>query len=123
MKRDMDLIREILLEVEKKPNSERWVAQPLLEYSKEDVVAHIMLAIDAQLLAGAVISSFSATVFRIKNEGYDFLEAAKDDMLWENAKTRLRTAGIPVSINAMKAMINTLVIEMITAKIQPASTY
>ena len=122
MQRDMDLIREILLEVEKKPASERWVARPLLEYSKEDVVAHVMLAIDAQLVAGAVISSFAANVFRIKNDGYDFLEAAKDDRLWEDAKKRLRAAGVPMSISAMKAMIHTLVLEMITSRAPSAST-
>jgi hypothetical protein len=116
MKRDMDLMREILLEVEKLNSMERWVARPLMGHSKEEVVAHVRLAMDAQLVGGAVTSSLAASVHRLKSDGYDFLEASRDTELWEDAKKRAQSAGVPITIAAMKIIINTLIIERVTKK-------
>jgi len=46
MVRDMELFRAILLAVEEKPSGQPWEAQPLLNHSLEDVVAHARLIAD-----------------------------------------------------------------------------
>jgi hypothetical protein len=47
MKRDMDLIREILLKTEKMSAMQIWVAVPLLGHDLSEVVLHVELAHDA----------------------------------------------------------------------------
>jgi hypothetical protein len=46
MKRDVDLVRQILIEVESQPVNQFWTAKPLLGYSREEVVYHVKLAAD-----------------------------------------------------------------------------
>jgi hypothetical protein len=55
MKRDMDLIREILLETEKMPAMEIWTAVPLLGHDLNEVVAHVELAKEAGLIDARVL--------------------------------------------------------------------
>lgn len=109
MKRDMDLLREILLEVEKLPSYEMWQSGPLLGYDEKDVVAHIELAQDSGLLVASFCSGPTATVQRITNDGYDFLESSKQKTLWEEAKHQLIANGLPLTIATVKSALQMLI--------------
>lgn len=109
MKRDMDLIREILLEMEKIPSYDLWQSRPLLGYDEKDVVAHIELAQDSGLLVASFCSGPTATVQRMTSEGYDFLEALKQPTLWQQAKDRITSAGLPVTIAVAKTVLEKLI--------------
>jgi hypothetical protein len=109
MKRDMDLIRQILLEVEKLPASEMWTATPLLTFNQAEVVAHVQLAIDANLVDARYRLPDSATILRITNDGYDFLEASKQQSLWDRAKSKITAAGLPLTIYSLKLAMDTLI--------------
>jgi hypothetical protein len=109
MKRDMDLIREILIEVEKVPALVMWESRPLLGYNDEEVFAHIELAREAGLVEASLMSGACAIIQRITNDGYDFLEASKQPTLWQQAKDRITAAGLPVTIAVAKTVLQTLV--------------
>jgi Hypothetical protein (DUF2513) len=113
MKRDMDLIREILLEMENLPSYEMWQSASLLGYDEKDVVAHVQLAEDAGLLIASYCSGPTATVQRITNEGFDFLESSKQKTLWERAKGQVISNGLPMTIATLKAVLQKLISDAI----------
>lgn len=114
MKRDMDLIRAILLEVEKVPALEMWDSRPLLGYDDKEVFAHIELTVEAGLVVASFYSGPCATIQRITSSGYDFLEASKQETLWERAKHQIVAAGLPLTIATVKTVLQTLINDAIT---------
>ena len=105
----MDLLREILLEVEKVPAMQMWDSRPLLGYSDAEVFAHVRLAEDAGLLVASFMTGYSAVVQRLTNSGYDFIEASKQPTLWQQAKDRIVSAGLPVTIAVVKTVLEKLI--------------
>src|ERR1700741_3884513 len=97
MKRDMDLLRSLLLEVEKLPfvagGYSTGVKVP--GFSDEEVCYHAKLAdeqglIDAKFLPGTT----DFMVQRLTYEGHEFLDAARSDTMWNKAKaTVMKNAG------------------------------
>jgi len=85
MKRDMDMIREILQDVENRGPIEG--RMPC--YSRPDVVYQVALMIDAGLVDGEVHSETMAFIRRLTWYGHDFLDAAKDDTIWNKAKEHI----------------------------------
>ena len=103
LKRDMDLLRAILIEVEKLPPNQRWVTEPLLGYSREEVVYHVKLAQDQGLVdARFAPSGTQAIVLRLTNAGHEFLDAAKNDTVWEKAKELAKNATGTLTLEALK---------------------
>ncbi|MFD2234829.1 DUF2513 domain-containing protein [Phaeospirillum tilakii] len=99
MKRDMDLVREILLAAE--------AAQAVVsaadlsvtgEWSDAEVLYHAAILIEAGYLAGTTLAGangtpIAVTIARMTWEGHDFLDAVRDRTIWERTKTHLRKAG------------------------------
>ena len=112
MHRDMDLVRRILLSI---ANGEP------LRYERMDdskVAAHIQIMIDAGLVIGTAEgpdSSPSATwaaVDRITWDGYEFLDAARDDALWKQVTKRIRTTTTTVSFEVLKKLLDNAAVKM-----------
>jgi len=114
MTRDMDLFRAILLSVEAQPTGKHWAAVPLLDHSHEDVVAHVRLVADAGLVEARFVSPVNndvGVVLRITNDGYDFLEASRQPTFWEKAKQHLKSAGLPLTVYAIRQVFDLLIKE------------
>jgi len=109
MTRDMDLIRTILIEVEKLPPFQAWPSRELDGHGKEEVIAHIQLAQEAGLVEAKILPGVDAVILRITNSGYDFLEASKQPTLWEQAKGLVISNGLPMTIATVKTVLQTLV--------------
>lgn len=91
MKRDFDLIRQILREVEASPARTPLAGRPNYEGFDEDTaVEHIDLLIEAGLLQGKITPFLDGGVHvniqRLTWKGHDFLDAMKDDSIWAQAK-------------------------------------
>jgi hypothetical protein len=91
MKRDMELIRKILLAVEASETG--WADHPLeIEgYDDHTVGYHALLLIEAGLCEGQNVTSSGSKgpegfITRLTWEGYEFLEAAKEPSRWQEAK-------------------------------------
>ena len=103
MKRDMDLIRLLLLEKEGEGSID------LSKYSADQINYHLALLIEANLLEGKV--HFSSTmhtdipdkifVKRITWTGHEFLDKARNDTVWNKAKEIIRNKGASISIQAI----------------------
>jgi len=99
MKRDMDLVRQILLTIEARSADSCSVGVEIPSRSFHEVGDHLRLMEDAGLVDGVSMSSSSVTCIRMTWQGYDFLEAARNDTAWNNAKdiTIKRTGGLAMT--------------------------
>ncbi len=89
MKRDMDIIRLILMQ------QETGEAPPdLAKYPEDLVVYNVALMKDAGLLVAEIREGYGgsprgAAIIRMTWAGHDFLDAARDDTLWRKAKEKV----------------------------------
>lgn len=99
MKRDMDLIRKILFVIESSPSYSQIYGIDGYEW---DVVAeHIRLIDDAKLIRGKLDFLLSidaerrqsAFVHGLSWAGHDFLDAARSDTNWNQARDVTKKAG------------------------------
>jgi hypothetical protein len=109
MKRDMDLIRAILLEVEKSP-SLKGCGIEIPGRSREELYYNAQLAQEAGLIGARFLpGSTDFHVLRLTYEGHEFLDAARNDTLWAKAKkTVTRDAGV-LTLEGLKIALPILI--------------
>lgn len=89
MKRDFDLIRIILRDMEAAEPMQTYQNFPYDGYEKPTIIEHIELLIEAGLLEGEVHRHSSGgipVVTRLTWAGHDFLDAIKDESIWKKAQ-------------------------------------
>lgn len=98
MKRDMELIRQILLKIEEEPSG--WAPSEIkIEgYTKEQIDYHILLMIEAGLLKGEEVTSLSSQspcglATRMTWHGHEFLDNSRNPKLWKEAKQIIEKIG------------------------------
>lgn len=106
MKRDLDLIREILLHIE-----EGWGYDGLREFyysdpeelgitgrTAEEFVYHFRLLVEEGYVDGAT-TIVNVTLRRLTSKGHDFLDHIRDPRVWTQVKLRLGSVeGVALSI-------------------------
>ena len=104
MKRDMELIRLLLLEVEgdEKPD--------LNKYSQDQQVYHMALLIEAELVKGAVIDdqdgiTRSVIPIRLTWKGHEFLDAARNPSIWNKAMDKMKSAGASLPLPVIQDLL------------------
>lgn len=115
MKRDMELIRKILLTVE-----EQYVDTALYDikvegYDLKTIAYHCNILYDAGLIsnykgfyADNELQGFG--VSSLTWEGHEFIDKIRDDTVWNKTKAIIREKGIPFVLDTVK-QIATFVIE------------
>ncbi len=103
MKRNMDLIRMILIEVEGEE------AVDLAEYSTEELVYHRSLVIEAGLCEGAVhIGSGylpeGVVVHRLTWAGHEYLDSIRSESVWQKTKETFKNQGLSMTIDLAKTV-------------------
>lgn len=98
MKRDLDLIRELLLALEAAPEADPVESLIVKGYSKEKIGFHIYLLGDAGFARVADVSTMSDTMpqamaLNITWHGYEFLDSAREPERWSKAKAALSKVG------------------------------
>jgi hypothetical protein len=109
MKRDMDMIRRILLHVEQAQKPVETVpdcAQNVFDY-------HTALIIEAGLAEGDVgkdhnLLPFGAVVFRLTWNGHEFLDSARSDTVWQIAKQKVLKPGASWTFALLGEVLKTL---------------
>ena len=94
MKRDMDLARRILLEVEAMTADD-----PVKQYGTPEEALHVALLKEAGLLEAYVAEDEAGRPhvgipLRLTWAGYDFLDAARSDTAWKKAKEKVIMPGL-----------------------------
>ncbi len=96
MKRDMDLVRQILFEIEKQSFEDSGQLLKFDGYSDEEVSYHVMLLDEAGLIQAKDLSGGSDLMWipmRLTWQGHEFLDAARDETRWNKAKDAMSKAG------------------------------
>lgn len=107
MKRDMDLCRKILIEVENAPTPAFRTKLKLDGYSQEDISYNVMLLSQAGLLTAVNFGGDDRSNWKPESltwEGHEFLDAARDNKRWEKAKTAMAQAG-GFALDVMKQLL------------------
>ncbi|MGA3094330.1 MAG: DUF2513 domain-containing protein [Dehalococcoidales bacterium] len=102
MKRDMDLIRQMLLAIEAEPSG--WAPDKLEipNYTQEQINYHAVLLGEAGLAIVGDISTGenpAAMVSRLTWAGHEFLDASRENQIWNQAKdaiAKIGGASIPI---------------------------
>jgi hypothetical protein len=114
MKRDMELIREILLRIEETDD----VAERPIPPERIQIIGyHLYLLLDAGFITGIDLRDdhldgqytwYHTPMPRLTWAGQEFLDAARDESTWKQAKERLAKAGKTIStvtINVLSALL------------------
>ena len=118
MKRDLDLFRTILLEIEKMPAGEDWILNRdssnlyTNDSEEKNILEHLILMQDAHLITKAVSKGgdgfYELCPCNLTNEGHDFLDAVRSSSVWEKIKATVLDKGISCSIEAITILAKKL---------------
>lgn len=114
MKREPELIRKILLEIQKQPVGKSISLLNIDGYQQDVIGEHVRLLVegsfvDAKLferknmMSETIVDEYS--ISRLLNEGHDFLEIAQNDTVWEKAKKIIQDKGGDVSLSVFKGVL------------------
>jgi hypothetical protein len=93
MKRDMDLVRRILMDIEACPEADAQPGYLQLDFeghSTEEVMYHVQLLGEAGLIETqdqSDLAGFRIFPQRLTWQGHEFLDAIRKDTIWEKAKS------------------------------------
>ena len=93
MKRNMDLIRQILLQVEASPHANFPVRISIEGQDDETISYHVRLLDEAGLIEARDPGGNKWVPLRLTWRGQEFLEAARDNNVWEKAKQIASKSG------------------------------
>jgi hypothetical protein len=98
MKRDMDLVRKILFEAEKQESGYAPSKLEIEPYTEEQIRYHAYIMKEAGLVEAVDASSWDtrspqAIITRLTWQGHEFLDAARDEGIWEKAKSTIKKVG------------------------------
>ena len=108
MKRDMDLIRAMFMSIE----ADEHGFAPKIEipnYTQEEIGYHAILLGEAGLAVVSELTAFGAPspvgkVTRLTWAGHEFLDAARDKTIWNQAKDKIGSATIQVWMTVLSAL-------------------
>jgi len=110
MKRDMDLVRKILLAMENHESGFAPHPFKIEGHDDDEVGHHVYLMAEAGLIKAAdATCQASASPVAIPRsitwEGHEFLEAARKPAIWDAAKRKLADAGVGCTIELLKQVL------------------
>ncbi|MCX6073196.1 MAG: DUF2513 domain-containing protein [Campylobacterales bacterium] len=104
MKRDLDLIRDIMLTLEEKMDyGQNISSEQLFEIMKNDMLSikkltyHIGLLVEANYIKAKELKTYSdGSIFTINTitfDGQDFIDALRDSKIWNEVKGKFSEIG------------------------------
>lgn len=107
MKRDMDLVRKILLEIEKNCVSTAITNLYIDGYDMETVAYHCKILYEAGLIFNykpfyADNRLYSFSVGSLTWDGHDYLDKVRDNTIWEKTKNTITQKGLPLVFDTIK---------------------
>jgi len=95
MKRDLDLIRQILLALEDRPNDRRLLSLSIENTDEATLFGHVELLEEAGLLEGQDVTMLGTPYrkivpIRLTWSGHEFIDAVRNDTVWRKVKDQGR---------------------------------
>ena len=112
MKRDMQLIRKMVLTAEEGPNG--YAPDLQIEgYTTEQLSYHAHLLIQARLATGPITTHIngtgpSAQITALTWAGHDFADKSRDEALWRKAMGIVQEKGGAVTVEILKDLLTKL---------------
>lgn len=103
MKREMDLVRRLLLAIELQPHGE--ILMAIDGVDSDTFVAHAQWLLDAEFVEGKVTDIAGLACARIERltwQGCEFLDAARNETLWTQAKEVFRSNMVSFPLSLLK---------------------
>jgi len=116
MKRNMELVREILIEMEKWPADSAGEIQ-IAGRAPEEITYHLGLMADRGLINAIDASSNGGSAWLpqgITWEGHEFLDAARSNTVWERAKKHVLSTTGTLTIEGLKAAFPLIIRQMVS---------
>lgn len=116
MKRDMDLCRKILLEVEANPRATgpAWLDLNIEGREPAEIAYHVQLLDEAGLLEASDLTTTTGLDWRpvrLTYAGHEFVEAARRETRWQKAKSLVQEKTGGLSLDILKAVLAKLAME------------
>ena len=114
MKRDLELIRKLLLAVEEKPTGFVPDEIRIDGYTLEQIGYHSYLVIDQGLAQGIELTTHGDTspnwrILNLTSAGHDFVDAARNESIWQKAVGPVKQKGLSVTVDVMKDLLLALI--------------
>ena len=116
MKRDMDLVRKILLELEDTPYELGGFDLELEGHSPDQISYHVMLLNEAGLIEANDLSTLGGPKWRPKRltwAGHEFIEASRDESRWEKAKNIMKEKGSGMAFDVLRSVLIQLMMKAV----------
>ena len=109
MKRDLDLIRKLILALEEHESDEPF-EQCLEGYTEKQIGYHSYLIVDAGLAEGVDVSTLQDILpqfqlLHLTAAGHDFAEAARNETAWSKARSVIAEKGGGATIDVVKQVL------------------
>jgi hypothetical protein len=111
MKRDMDLIRKMVLRMEE--HSSGWAQDINIEgYSPEQIGYHAYLLIDSGLATGSDVTNTSSSgpeyiLNHLTSAGHDFADSARTQYIWDEVMADLQKKGVfSAALDVVKKLLD-----------------
>lgn len=109
MRRDMDLVRDILLEIEKQYVSTAIYNLKIEGYDTETIAYHCKILYEAGLISDykaqyADNTIYSFGVGSLTQDGNDYLDKIRDNSIWKKTKDVIVKKGLPLVLDTVKTI-------------------
>ena len=108
MKRDLSLVREILLAIELNESTQGTIRLDMPGHDPELVSYHVKILSSAGLLDATDLSTMDGFEWAPRSltwEGHEFLDAARNDTVWNRAMSTLKDKATSVPFEIVKAVV------------------
>lgn len=119
MKRDMELVRKILFQLEERLEFDVPFIPKVDGHSENEVFYHLKLMSEANLIEAKNWSADDGphwVATSMTTLGHDFLDAARSDTLWAKAKNIVTKSGGVLTLEALKTGLSMAVKNAITGE-------
>ena len=113
MKRDMELIRKIILEVEKAQDDP--IHLKIENYSDEEIGYHVYLLIQGGLVEGIEFPKTfesrlpTATPTNLTWNGHELADAMRSELTWNKAMEKVNKTGGHITINVLSQLLSSII--------------
>lgn len=119
MKRDMDLVRKILLAMESEDRNDRAGQLEIEGYDEPTIGFHVFIMDQAGLVRSSDVSHMESpckehSPIDITWDGYEFLDLSRDDRVWTEAKNRIGKNVSSASFSILAGVLSDLITWYIT---------
>ena len=111
MKRDMELIRKILITLEESEKTQGWTPLKFKGYSDDQISYQVKILAKQGIIEATDCSSMNNFAWEAKGltwDGHDYIEAIRDDARWEKVKDWIKNAGKILTMETLKQAVTEL---------------